>query len=260
MQQRILAQIQLAVGVLRRAGVGGRDRAGRRSPAAFRELAVTRRAGQRHPARRGAGAGRGARLDDALLAEIAGWRDGSAPLAGPDRGHRSVVDAARRAGRARRAPATTRSTRPRRPTRPRPASAAPPRCARCGPTAENKAAVWERLIHDDGMANALQDAAIAGFSHPAQRDLLAPFTDQYFDDVAGVWERRSIEVAQKVAVGLFPRWAVADRTVELAIDFEAAGPPGRAAPAGVRGPRRHASGRCGPARPTPTAAPDAGGT
>ncbi len=85
------------------------------------------------------------------------------------------------------------------------------------PTAENKAAVWDRLINDDGMANALQDAAIAGFSHPAQRDLMTPYTQTYFDVVGQVWERRSSEVAQKVAVGLFPRWAVDPSTVDRAL-------------------------------------------
>ena len=84
------------------------------------------------------------------------------------------------------------------------------------PDAANKAAVWERLINDDGMANALQDAAIGGFAHPAQGELLAPFVERYFAEVAGVWERRSIEVAQKVAVGLYPRWAIDQRTVDLA--------------------------------------------
>jgi aminopeptidase N len=71
------------------------------------------------------------------------------------------------------------------------------------------------------MANALQDAAIGGFTHPAQAHLLAPYVDRYFADVAGVWERRSIEVAQKVAVGLYPRWAVDQRTVDLATQFDA---------------------------------------
>ena len=120
------------------------------------------------------------------------------------------------------------------------------------PDAANKAAVWERLINDDGMANALQDAAIGGFTHPAQRELLAPYVDKYFEEVAGVWERRSIEVAQKVAVGLFPRWAVDQRTVDLALAWDRAGPSVGAAPAGLRGPVRH---RARPARP---ARPDAG--
>ena len=75
-------------------------------------------------------------------------------------------------------------------------------------------------MNDDGMANALQDAAIGGFSHPAQRGLMAPYVDKYFAEVGGVWERRSIEVAQKVAVGLYPRWATDQLTVDLALKWD----------------------------------------
>jgi len=88
------------------------------------------------------------------------------------------------------------------------------------PNSAAKEAIWQRLIEDDSMANALQDAAIAGFSHPAQTDLLAPFVDKYFDVIDQVWSRRSIEVAQKVAVGLYPRWAVTAQTAKLAQVWE----------------------------------------
>jgi aminopeptidase N len=84
------------------------------------------------------------------------------------------------------------------------------------PDAAAKQHVFDRLIGDDTMANALQDAAIGGFAHPAQGEILAAFTDQYFASVADVWAHRSSEVAQKVAVGLYPRWAVADTTVTAA--------------------------------------------
>ncbi len=84
------------------------------------------------------------------------------------------------------------------------------------PDAAAKQHVFDRLIGDDTMANALQDAAIGGFAHPAQGAILAQFTDQYFASVADVWAHRSSEVAQKVAVGLYPRWAVDDATVAAA--------------------------------------------
>ncbi len=88
------------------------------------------------------------------------------------------------------------------------------------PNAANKQAVFDRLINDDTMANAFQDAAIGGFSHPAQRALLQPFTARYFDQVADVWSRRSSEVGQKVAVGLFPRWSINQATIDTALDWE----------------------------------------
>ena len=49
---------------------------------------------------------------------------------------------------------------------------------------------------------------------------MAPFVEKYFAEVGGVWERRSIEVAQKVAVGLYPRWAIDQRTVDLALAWD----------------------------------------
>jgi aminopeptidase N len=89
------------------------------------------------------------------------------------------------------------------------------------PDAASKAAIWQRLISDDGMANALQDAAISGFSHPAQGDLLAEYAAKYFAVVDDVWARRSNEVAQKVAIGLYPRWAVSAGTADAAKTWQA---------------------------------------
>ena len=190
---------------------------------AFRELAVTAEPGS-DAQLAAVQALSAAKLDDALLDEIAAWRDGSDPLEGLTVDTElswSMLGALVAHGRAgddeiaAAAAADSTASGERRATQVR----------ALRPTADNKAAVWERLIHDDGMANALQDAAISGFHHPAQRELVLPFIDKYFDDVAGVWERRSIEVAQKVAVGLFPRWSVTPETVTRALDFEAAEHP-----------------------------------
>ncbi|MGH3757334.1 aminopeptidase N [Actinophytocola sp.] len=84
------------------------------------------------------------------------------------------------------------------------------------PTEEAKADAWRRAVHDDELPNAIHESIIAGFSHPAQRELLVPYVARYFADVAGVWQRRSSERAQPVATGLFPSWSVAAATVEAA--------------------------------------------
>lgn len=83
-------------------------------------------------------------------------------------------------------------------------------------TDAGKAEAWRRAVHDDELPNAINEAIISGFSHPSQRDLLAPYVDRYFADVADVWARRSSERAQPVALGLFPAWAVAQDTVAAA--------------------------------------------
>jgi aminopeptidase N len=81
------------------------------------------------------------------------------------------------------------------------------------PTAESKAAAWRTATEDDAIPNQTGLAVINGFTHPAQKELLTPYIDRYFEIVAGVWERRSSEVAQNVVVGLYPSWAISEDTV-----------------------------------------------
>jgi aminopeptidase N len=84
------------------------------------------------------------------------------------------------------------------------------------PTAEAKERAWQRAVHDDELPNAINDAIISGFAHAGQKQLLAPYTRRYFEDVTGVWRRRSSERAQPVVLGLFPSWAVEQETVDAA--------------------------------------------
>ncbi len=84
------------------------------------------------------------------------------------------------------------------------------------PTAEAKERAWQRAVHDDALPNAVTEAIIGGFAHPAQRGLLGPYVERYFADVAHVWERRTSEHAQAVVIGLFPSWSVDKCTVEAA--------------------------------------------
>jgi aminopeptidase N len=87
------------------------------------------------------------------------------------------------------------------------------------PTLEAKDEAWRRAVHDDGLPNAINESIISGFAHPKQRELLAPYSDRYFADVAGVWERRSSERAQPTVLGLFPSWAIARETVTAADEW-----------------------------------------
>jgi aminopeptidase N len=92
------------------------------------------------------------------------------------------------------------------------------------PTAEAKAEAWRLAVHDDQLPNAMQRAVVHGFAHPTQGALVAPYMRRYFDEVAGVWDRRSSEIAQTVAVGLFPSWGatIDPDTVAAADEFLAA--------------------------------------
>jgi len=90
------------------------------------------------------------------------------------------------------------------------------------PTPQAKETAWQRAVHDDELPNAINEAIISGFAHPAQRSLLQPFTERYFADVADVWSRRTSERAQPVVERLFPSWAVSRATVEAADGWLAA--------------------------------------
>ncbi|MFN2517554.1 MAG: aminopeptidase N [Jatrophihabitantaceae bacterium] len=89
------------------------------------------------------------------------------------------------------------------------------------PTAEAKAEAWRLAVEDDGLPNAMQEAVIAGFAHPFQGELIAPFVARYFGEVEGIWHRRTSELAQNVVLGLFPAWAstISPDTVAAADEF-----------------------------------------
>ncbi|MGK5629117.1 aminopeptidase N [Streptomyces sp. URMC 123] len=89
--------------------------------------------------------------------------------------------------------------------------AATARAAR--PTAEAKAEAWASVVESDTLPNAVQEAVIAGFVQPDQQELLAPYTARYFAAVKGVWESRSHEMAQQIAVGLYPTLQVSEETL-----------------------------------------------
>ncbi|GAB3544457.1 aminopeptidase N [Actinopolyspora lacussalsi] len=84
------------------------------------------------------------------------------------------------------------------------------------PTPEAKERAWQRAVHDDELPNAINEAIISGFQHPAQHELLLPYVRRYFDEIDEVWQRRSSERAQPTVMGLFPSWSVDPGTVEAA--------------------------------------------
>ncbi|MEU1933729.1 aminopeptidase N [Streptomyces coeruleorubidus] len=90
--------------------------------------------------------------------------------------------------------------------------AATARAAR--PTPEAKAEAWASVVDSDKLPNAVQEAVIGGFVQTDQRDLLAPYADRYFEVVKDIWESRSHEMAQQIAVGLYPTVQVSRETLD----------------------------------------------
>ncbi|SDK98901.1 aminopeptidase N [Streptomyces indicus] len=82
------------------------------------------------------------------------------------------------------------------------------------PTPEAKAEAWSSVIDSDKLPNAVQEAVIAGFVQTDQRELLAPYTEKFFAAVKDVWASRSHEMAQQIAVGLYPAIQVEQATLD----------------------------------------------
>ncbi|MFE7037227.1 aminopeptidase N [Streptomyces sp. NPDC057621] len=104
--------------------------------------------------------------------------------------------------------------------------AATARAAR--PTAEAKAEAWASVVESDKLPNAVQEAVIGGFVQFGQRELLAPYTDKYFEAVKGVWDSRSHEMAQQIAVGLYPSVQVSANTLAKTDEWLASAEPSAA--------------------------------
>ncbi|WP_410589928.1 aminopeptidase N [Amycolatopsis sp. lyj-23] len=154
----------------------------------------------------------GSVLDADLLAVLAGWLDESAPLEGltVDTDLRwRLLHALVAHGKADATEIDAELARDNTATGRRQAE----RARALRPTAEAKADAWQRAVYDDELPNAVSDSLISGFSHPGQKALLGEYVAKYFEVIDEVWQRRSSERAQPMAIGLYPSWAVAPETV-----------------------------------------------
>ncbi|MFD8415984.1 aminopeptidase N [Streptomyces sp. NPDC059650] len=104
--------------------------------------------------------------------------------------------------------------------------AATARAAR--PTADAKAAAWASVVDSADLPNAVQEAVIGGFVQADQRELLAPYTAKYFEMIKGIWESRSHEIAQQLAIGLYPTLQVSAATLAATDDWLASAEPNAA--------------------------------
>ncbi|MFX4291065.1 aminopeptidase N [Streptomyces bohaiensis] len=82
------------------------------------------------------------------------------------------------------------------------------------PTEEAKAEAWAKVVESDTLPNAVQESVIGGFVQTDQRDVLLAYRDRYFAVLSEVWEARSHEMAQQIAVGLYPTLHVSQETLD----------------------------------------------
>jgi aminopeptidase N len=98
------------------------------------------------------------------------------------------------------------------------------------PTVEAKAAAWESMAGSAELPNETLLAVLTGFRQANQLDLLAPYTDRYFDAVADLWATRTPHMAQMLVNGLYPVLAVEQSAVD-AVDAVLGSGPDRVPPA-----------------------------
>ena len=87
------------------------------------------------------------------------------------------------------------------------------------PDAVGKAAVWEELLGSDELSNGRARALAAGFWQPGQDEILRPYAGRWAREVAGLFDRRTPQLATVVARLLFPSTLIEAQTLAVtAID------------------------------------------
>lgn len=65
-------------------------------------------------------------------------------------------------------------------------------------------AAWDAAWNDLSLSNDHLDAEIGGFRAGGRRDLIEGFDAEYFQRIVDAWRDRSIEIARRLVLGLFP--------------------------------------------------------
>ncbi|MBT1003812.1 aminopeptidase N [Paenarthrobacter sp. DKR-5] len=97
------------------------------------------------------------------------------------------------------------------------------------PTAEAKEAAWQRIVVEGSLSNAIQGAAIQGFTRVHDVALLEPFAERYLQAVPEVSKSRTHALAQQILVGLYPSRLISEETVRRTDEFLAGLDPEAAA-------------------------------
>ncbi|MGW1194236.1 aminopeptidase N [Streptomyces sp. NPDC002536] len=96
------------------------------------------------------------------------------------------------------------------------------------PTAEAKAEAWASVVESGKLPNAVQESVIGGFQQAEHRELIAPYAERYFTAVKQLWDERSHEIAQQIAVGLYPALQVSQATLDATDAWLASAEPNAA--------------------------------
>jgi aminopeptidase N len=101
------------------------------------------------------------------------------------------------------------------------------------PTAEAKAAAWQRTVEQDVLPNESVTSVVIGFNRAQDASLIAPYREPYFAALEGLWNERSSEIANRLIGGYFPSTFGDQDVLDLADSWLAAHTD---APLGLRRP------------------------
>ena len=87
------------------------------------------------------------------------------------------------------------------------------------PTQEAKAAAWSAVFDSTELPNAMLESVMGGFASADQLELLVPYREKYFSQVSQLWAARTPEMAQTVAVMMYPTLLVDDDTITATDTF-----------------------------------------
>ncbi|MFD9305306.1 aminopeptidase N [Streptomyces sp. NPDC060048] len=88
------------------------------------------------------------------------------------------------------------------------------RCRAALPTAEAKAAAWDRLFHDDTLSNYLFTATAQGFWQPEQADLVRAYVPRYYPEAVALGARRGPAIADAAGRWCFPDHEITEANLE----------------------------------------------
>ncbi|WP_395107243.1 aminopeptidase N [Actinomadura sp. SCN-SB] len=97
-------------------------------------------------------------------------------------------------------------------------------CRAAIPTAEAKAAAWDRIIGGE-LPNAVFRATLGGFVEPDQAELLVPYADRYFAEVGRIWKEWSSDMSQTFAEVAYPFLVVEQSTIDRTESYIAESDP-----------------------------------
>ncbi|MGW6705397.1 aminopeptidase N [Streptomyces sp. NPDC054956] len=92
------------------------------------------------------------------------------------------------------------------------------RCRAALPTAEAKAAAWDRLFHDDTLSNYLFTATAQGFWQPEQADLVREYVPRYYPEAVALGARRGPAIAEAAGRWCFPDHEITEANLQAGRD------------------------------------------